>query len=130
MKEYKFSVMIALTYWDTDIEVSVELSDDEVSRIKALVSQADNLEGGLLHLLEENDDELFEKFWNDTIFPCAFVEILCDGKSNGYVEVHEDDNFRDWRKAPFDDLYELYGDGLELEHSSCCFCEIPDWAKE
>lgn len=129
MKKYNFSVMVALTYCDTDIKVSVELSDEEVNKIKTIVSQANKLEGGLLPLLEENDDELFEKFWDDTIFPRAFVEILCDGKSNGYVEVLEEDNFRDWRKAPFDELYELYGDDLELEHSSCCLCRIPNWAK-
>lgn len=129
MKEYNFSVMVALTYRDIDIEVPVELSDDEVSRIKALVSQADNIEGGLLYLLEKNDDELFEKFWDDAIFPRVFVEILCDGDRNGYIEIHEDDNFRNWRKAPFDELYKLYGDQIELDHDGNCLCRIPDWAK-
>ena len=36
--KYKFQVMVALTYEDKDIEVEVELSDEEVARIKELVA--------------------------------------------------------------------------------------------
>ena len=36
--KYKFQVMVALTYVDKDIEVEIDLSDDEVARIKELVA--------------------------------------------------------------------------------------------
>ena len=36
--KYKFQVMVALTYEDKDIEVEVELSDEELARIKELVA--------------------------------------------------------------------------------------------
>ena len=153
MKEYTFSVMVALTYWSIDIEVPIMLTDEEVNKIKTIVAQADSLEvqndegafegelededafdpnseKSLLSLLENNDEALFRKFWDDAIFPRVFVEELCYGEEHGYIEIHEDDNFRDWRKADFDELYELYGDCMELEHSCCCICRIPDWAKE
>ena len=74
--KYKFQVMVALTYEDKDIEVEVDLSDDEVSRIKKLVasSASTNEEPedeeeyvpptDLLQILEDNDKKLFDKFWD------------------------------------------------------------------
>ena len=26
----------------------------------------------------------------------------------------------------FDEVYDMYGDDIELEHSSCCICRIPE----
>ena len=137
--KYKFQVMVALTYEDKDIEVEVDLSDDEVSRIKKLVasSASTNEEPedeeayvppmDLLQILEDNDEELFDKFW-DVIMPPVFVEILINGFDNGYIERHDDDEFDDYHEADFDELYAMYGDDIELEHSSCCICRIPgDW---
>ena len=102
--KYKFQVMVAFTYEDKDIEVEVELSDEEVARIKELAaaSAATNEEPedeeayippmDLLQILEDNDEELFDKFW-DVIMPPVFVEMLINGIENGYIERHDDDDF-------------------------------------
>ena len=137
--KYKFQVMVALTYEDKDIEVEVELSDDEVALIKELVasSTATNEEPvdedayvpepDLLLILEGGEPKLFKKFWN-VIMPPVFVEMLINDIENGYIERHDDDEFDDYHEADFDDLYNMYGDDIELEHSSCCICKIPgDW---
>ena len=137
--KYKFQVMVALTYKDKDIEVEVDLSDDEVSRIKKLVAYSTSTneepvdedayvpETDLLQILEDNDEELFDKFW-DAIMPPVFVEMLINGIENGYIERHDDDDFYDFHEADFDELYAMYGDDIVLEHSSCCICKIPeDW---
>lgn len=131
--------MVALTYEDKDIEVEVELTDDEVARIKELVASsiATNEEPvdedayvpetDLLLILEDGEPKLFKKFW-DAIMPPVFVEMLINGIENGYIEQHDDDDFYDYHEADFDELYAMYGDDIELEHSSCCICKIPgDW---
>ena len=140
--KYKFQVKVFKTYYDEDIEVEVDLSDDEVSRIKKLVasSASTNEEPedeeayvppmDLLQILEDNDEELFDKFW-DVIKPPVFVEMLIDGFNNGYIEKDAKDEFDDYHESDFDELYEMYGDEMELEHSSCCICKIPaDWKSQ
>ena len=131
--------MVALTYEDKDIEVEVELSDEEVARIKELVAsnaatddepkdEDDYVpEPDLLQILEDGEPKLFEKFW-DVIMPPVFVEMLINGFDNGYIERHDDDDFYDYHEADFGELYAMYGDNIVLEHSSCCICKIPaDW---
>ena len=139
--KYKFQVMVALTYEDKDIEVEVELSDKEVARIKELVTasavtskepndEEDYVpEPDLLQILEEGEPELFKKFW-DVIMPPVFVEMLINGMDNGYIEQHEDDDFFNYHEADFDELYDMYGDEIELEHSSCCICKISPTFRE
>jgi len=135
--KYKFQVMVALTYEDKDIEVEIELSDGEVVRIKELVAQdsearskekvdEDSYEPpqDLLQILEVHAPELFEKFW-DVIMPPVFVEMLINGFDNGYIEKDRKDEFDDYHEADFDELYAIYGEDIELEHSSCCICKIP-----
>ena len=137
--KYMFQVKVFKTYYDEDIEVEVELTDDEVARTKELVasSASTNEEPedeeayvppmDLLQILEDNDEELFDKFW-DAIMPPVFVEMLINGIENGYIEQHDDDDFYDYHEADFSELYAMYGDDIELEHSSCCICKIPgDW---
>ena len=137
--KYKFQVMVALTYNDKDIEVEVELSDEEVARIKELVAASaatsaepkdeDDYvpEPDLLQILEEEEPKLFEKFW-DVIMPPVFIEMLINGFNNGHIEQHDDDEFDDYYEADFDEVYDMYGDDIELEHSSRCICRIPeDW---
>lgn len=137
--KYKFQVKVFKTYYDEDIEVEVELTDDEVARTKDLVASsiATNEEPvdedayvpepELLQFLEDNDEELFKKFW-DAIMPSVFVEMLINGIENGYIEQHDDDDFYDYHEADFDELYAMYGDDIVLEHSGCCICKIPaDW---
>ena len=137
--KYKFQVMVALTYEDKDIEVEVDLSDDEVSRIKKLVASSTSTneepvdedayvpETDLLQILEDNDKELFGKFW-DVIKPSVFVEMLINGIENGYIEKYDEDDFDYDNEDDFDDIQDMYSDDIELEHSSCCICRIPeDW---
>ena len=135
--KYKFQVMVALTYEDKDIEVEVELSDEEVARIKELVAASaatsaepkdeDDYvpEPDLLQTLEEEEPKLFEKFW-DVIMPPVFIEMLINGFNNGHIEQHDDDEFDDYYEADFDEVYDMYGDDIELEHSYCCICRIPE----
>ena len=137
--KYKFQVKVFKTYYDEDIEVEEELTDDEVARIKKLVASSTSTneepvdedaylpETDLLQILEDNDKELFDKFW-DVIMPPVFVEMLINGIENGYIEQHDDDEFFDYHEADFDEVYDMYGDDIELEHSCCCICRIPeDW---
>ena len=137
--KFKFQVMVALTYEDKDIEVEVKLTEDEVNKIRELVAasavteeipQDENdfvSEPDLLQILEDGEPKLFKKFW-DVIMPPVFVEILINGIDNGDIEQHEDDNFFDYHEADFDELYDMYCDQIELEHSSCCICKVPkDW---
>lgn len=137
--KYKFKVMVALTYSDKDIEVEVPLSDEEVARIKLLIADnATTVEEpedeeayvpptDLLQILEDNNEELFDKFW-DIIMPPVFVEFLINAFNNGHIEQHDDDEFDDYYEADFEEVYDMYGDDIELEHSSCCICRIPeDW---
>ena len=136
--KYKFQVMVALIYDDKDIEVEVELSDEEVAKIKELVAKdcetrskkkvdEDSYQSpqDLLQILEDNAPKLFSKFW-DVIMPPVFVEMLIDGMNNGYMEQSDDEEFGDYHKADFDELYAMYGEEIELEHSSCCICKVPE----
>ena len=135
--KYKFQIMVALTYSDKDIEVEVPLSDKEVAKIKQLIAKNDNIEEepedeeeyvpptDLLQILEDNDEELFDKFWN-VIMPPVFIEMLMNGFDNGHIEQHDDDEFFDYYEADFDEVYDMYGDDIELEHSSCCICKVPE----
>ena len=135
--KYKFQVMVALTNKDKDIEVEVELSDNEVAKIKKLIGanvstdkqpqDEDDFvpEPDILQILEDGEPKLFKKFW-DVIMPPVFVEMLIHGINNDYIEQHDDDDFWDYHEADFDELYDMYGDEIELEHSCCCICRIPE----
>ena len=137
--KYKFQVKVFKTYYDEDIEVEVDLLDDEIARIKKLVASSTSTneepvdedayvpETDLLQILEDNDEDLFDKFW-DVIMPPVFIEMLINGIDNGHIEQHDDDEFFDYYEADFDEVYDMYGDDIELEHSSCCICRIPkEW---
>ena len=137
--KYMFQVMVALTYSDKDIEVEVPLSDKEVDKIKQLIAE-NNIEEepedeeeyvpptDLLQILEDNDKKLFDKFWWDTIYPRVFIKMLVNGIENGNIEKYDEDDFDYDNEDDFDDIQDMYSDDIELEHSSCCICRIPeDW---
>ena len=139
--KYKFQVMVALTYEDKDIEVEIDLSNEEVAKIKQYVTESaasaveKNEEDyspkpSLLLILEEKDKELFNKFWWDVIYPRVFIMMLINGIKNGYIEKYEEDDFDYKNEDDFDDICDMYSDDIQLEHSSSCICRIPDWAKE
>ena len=138
--KYKFQVMVALTYKDEDIEVEIELSDEEVETIKSLIAAYEIKkedpadpeeyvpETSLLQILEQGNKELFDKFWWDTIYPRVFIKMLINGIENGYIEKNDEDDFDYDNEDDFDDVQDMYSDDIELEHSSCCICRIPeDW---
>ncbi len=136
--KYKFQVMVAMTYHDEDIEVEVELSDDEVAQIKKLVADYEKSkeqpaneddyvpETSLLQILEQGNKELFDKFWWDTIYPRVFIMMLVNGIENGYIEKYDEDDFDYDNEDDFLDIQDMYSDDIELEHSSCCICRIPE----
>ena len=135
--KYKFQVMIALTYQDKNVRVNVELSEQEMARVKQLVADKVRTEArdlgipvrdvSLLSILEDEDKDLFNKFW-DVILPPVFIEQLINGFNNGYLEPRRGDHFDDYHEADFEKVYDMYGKDIELEHSSCCICRIPkDW---
>ena len=96
--KYKFQVMVVLTYKDEDIEVEIDLSDEEVETIKSLIASYESKkeepadpqeyvpETSLLQILEQGNEELFDKFWWDTIYPRVFIKILVNGIENGDIE--------------------------------------------
>ena len=135
--KYKFQVMVALTYEDKDIEVEIDLSNEEVAKIKQYVTESaasaveKNEEDyspkpSLLLILEEKDKELFNKFWWDVIYPRVFIMMLINGIKNGYIDKYEEDDFDYKNEDDFDDICDMYSDDIELEHSSCCICRIPE----
>ena len=143
--KYKFQVMVALTYQDEDIEVEVPLSDTEVAKIKQYVTESVepsdkhdeededeyNPEPSLLLILEKKDKELFDKFWWDIIYPRVFIMMLTNGIENGHIEKYEEDDFDYENKDDFDDICDMYSDDIEIEHSCCCICKIPeDWKQQ
>ena len=138
--KYKFQVMVALTYSDKDIEVEIDLSDEEVAKIKQYVAESASSavekneedyspEPCLLLILEEKDKKLFDKFWWDAIYPRVFITMLINGIENGYIEKYDEDDFDYENEDDFDDICDMYSDDVELEHSSCCICKIPEELK-
>lgn len=145
--EYEFGVLVYRTYGDGMImfNVKIDLTDQEVERIKGLIAkyeaereEKDTYEDfvpepSLLQILEEGDEELFDKFWWDNIYRPVFVKMLVNGIENGYIEKYPEDDFDYDNEDDFDDIQDMYSDAfgfIDLEHSSCCLCEIPEeWKK-
>jgi len=138
--KYKLKVKIFKTYFDDEIEVKVELSDEEVSQIKKLVADYEDTkeqpadedayvpETSLLQILEQGNKELFDKFWWDTIYPRVFIEMLINGIENGYIEKYDEDDFDYENEGDFLDICDMYSDDIHIEHSSACICRIPmEW---
>ena len=136
--KYKFQVKVYMTYYDEDIKVEIDLSDEEVKTIKTLVADylskhkksADpgeyNPGTSLLLILEEGNRELFNKFWWDAIYRPVFVKMLENGIENGYIEKYPQDDFDYDNEEDFNDICKMYSDDIDLEHSSCCLCRIPE----
>ena len=136
--KYNFLVMVALTYKDEDIEVEIDLSDEEVKTIKALIADYESKkekpadpeeyvpETSLLQILQEGNKELFDKFWWDTIYPRVFIKMLVNGIENGYIKKYPEDDFDYGNEDDFDDIQDMYSDDIDLECSGCCICRIPE----
>lgn len=85
-----------------------------------------HIEIDLLMIFERRAPQLFDKFWK-VIMPPVFVELLINGVENyGNDFKLKEDNYSDYRKASFDELYAMYGETIDIEHSSCCICKIPE----
>lgn len=53
-----------------------------------------------------------------SIMPPVFVKLLIDTMANDGNEMRlEEDNFKDYCKADFHELYEMYGESIEMKHS-------------
>lgn len=132
-KKYTFQIEIFYTYTSEKRKVEIELTDDDVEQIKQLISENKEPKANLLHILYEEDDDLFEKF-SDVIYPIVFIEELIYGFENGDVEKDENDPYDDYldlRDAPFEEVYDLYFDHMDISLSELedyCKCEIPkEW---
>ena len=140
--KYKFQVVVFMTYYDEEIEMEIDLSDEEVATIKALVAkylsknpettdpEEYNPGTSLLQILEEGDEKLFNKFWWDNIYRPVFVKMLVNGIENGHIEKYPQDDFDYDNEDDFEDICDTYSDDIDLEHSSCCICRIPEEWKE
>lgn len=135
---YNFDVAVFLTYRNKNLKISIDLTDQQVKKIKKLVAEYKPYDKdipvsktSLLTILEEEAPSLFNKFWK-VIMPQVFLELLINGMKNyGEDMRHDDDpvdNPENYRKIPFKTLYEMYGDDIEIDHSCCCLCKIPkEW---
>lgn len=107
---YRFKLMVPLTYKDVEVESEeVELSDQEITLVRKLVSQSPSKRHGLMPILENGAPELYDKLWNAIEQPLRDV-VIEDGRKNGFVEDAEND---------------------EEEEIDCVsyLCKIPDFAK-
>ena len=125
--KYKFQVVIPLTYSDTEIEVEVDLTNEEVSQIKEVIANnADCADESLLPLLSNETPELYDKF-GDAIFHPLFLELLIDGVNNYGCDVKlDEDDIEDYREADFDKVFAMYGDHIEIDLLNDCKCKIPE----
>lgn len=122
--EYTFKTWIDGNYYyeDEEFEREIELSDSEVATIKKLVNEYDgDLSSGLMPILEDGSDELFEKFY-DAIFPHVFFVLF---RRDPSFEPEPGDEDKTWDEdEDVDYLMETYGDGYDFDNSYIVY--IPD----
>ena len=76
--EYTFKVWVDGNYYykDEEYEVEIELTDEEHETLKKIVKEYDgDLSRGLMPILEDSDDNLFQLFY-DEIFPNVFFTLF------------------------------------------------------
>lgn len=131
----------------------IELSDDEVKRIKTLVKayQGDAEKCGLLPILEEGDTALYEKV-DEAVYGVVYDFFVLNGLRNGYFDLDSQmeanyqrdkengivDDYDFWysfeRQKMQQDLgyffsrYDIEGQ-LEMGDEEY-YCKIPEFAKE
>lgn len=123
MGKYRFKVWIDGMYYHDDMEydVEIELSEDEVTTIKKLVSEYDNdLSQGIMPVLEEGNDALYNKFYR-AIFPEVFMELF---SRDDMFEPVPGDEGKHWTIDDFDYLNETYGE--EYDFDGAYIVSIPD----
>lgn len=122
--EYTFKIWIDGNYYyeDEEYEVEIELSDSEVTTIKKLVNEYDGaLSNGLMPILEESSDELFEKFYA-AIFPHVFFVLFERDPCFEPVPGDEDKTWDEDEDVEY--LMETYGDGYCFDDAYKVY--IPD----
>ena len=108
--KYIFKIILPLTYKDVVIDSKeVELNDQEIGLIKYLVNQSPSKRYGLMPILEDGAQEIYEKIWKAIEQPLRDV-VLADGRKNGFVDNENEDG------------------GLDIECVSY-LCKIPDFVK-
>ena len=113
--EYTFKVWIDGNYYhkDEEFERVIELSDSEVATIKELIDKYDDdLSCGLMPILYEGSEELYQKFY-DAIFPHVFFVLF---QRDEYFEPKHGDEDRIWDEdEDVEYLMETYGDGYDFD---------------
>lgn len=108
-----------------DLEVEVEFSLEELSKIRYLVSQLDeDYSKSMMSVLQDGAPELYERML-DAVRDAIFEFYVQEGISNGYIEYDEDElrkNFLkdyglDEKDYDKDLYYEWYGE--EMARISC-----------
>ena len=104
MKNYQLDIELFEGYMcpgipvTEDLSIEVEFSDEEVTKIRQLVKDyTGDKRAGLMPILKNDAPELHER-----IAKAAFQEIydfyLLDGLRNGYIELDEADQQRNFKK--------------------------------
>lgn len=88
---YRFKLIVPLTYKDVEVESEeVELSNQEITLIRQLVSQSPSKRYGLMPILEDGAPELYDKLLKAIEQPLRDV-VLEDGRKNGFVVDTDND---------------------------------------
>lgn len=69
--KYRFQVMVALTYEDKRKQVSIDLSDKQVARIKNYIAKDSEQPQDLLQILEDNDKNIWTIMQRDQMTSLA-----------------------------------------------------------
>ena len=129
----KFHIFIPQGFEDIGFDVEIDLSDSEKKEIRELVDPLDDLDCGLMPLLEDKgicmsengeDYALYDKF-SDAIFYKVFVKILIDGLNNGYITKAVEDNYDDLHQVDSELLFDIYAPYVNISTSDYV-CEIPE----
>ena len=84
-------MIVPLTYKDVEVESEeVELSNQEITLIRQLVSQSPSKRYGLMPILEDGAPELYDKLLKAIEQPLRDV-VLEDGRKNGFVVDTDND---------------------------------------
>ena len=121
--EYTFKVWVDGNYYykDEKYEVEIELTDEEHETLKKIVKEYDgDLSRGLMPILEDSDDNLFQLFY-DEIFPNVFFTLF---QRDPCFEPNPGDEGKIWNISDVDYLMETYGDGYCFDDAYIVY--IPD----
>lgn len=121
--EQKFKVWIDGNYYyeDKEYEVEIDLSDEDMEKIRKVVKEYDgNLSRGLMPVFKNSSKDLYQLFY-DTIYPEVFLELFL---RDDMFEPEPGDENRSWDESDFDYLIKTYGDNYYFDDAYIVY--IPD----